>query len=191
MGDGAPQDEPARLDAGDLVDLGAGPGLDELVDRPAERPRVAQQGGDVAKQNARLRVIRDGPDRGGKIGHHRLSLVALRSRMFERRSLNAPAIFGRGFNEFNSLRRHSRATVTPNLFSGLPTDLVLRRREAASKDDSRKRRTELSRIGDASPVSLASTMGPMSWAEHRSLSSFAPKAVIIPAPRGVPWKSVR
>src|SRR5271166_2262866 len=110
MGDGAPQDEPARLDAGDLVDLGAGPGLDELVDRPAERPRVAEQGGDVAKQNARLRVIRDGPDRGGKIGHHRLSLVALRSRMFERRSLNAPAIFGRGFNEFKSLRRHSRAT---------------------------------------------------------------------------------
>ena len=29
--------------------------------------------------------------------------------------LNAPAIPGRGFNEFRPLRRHSRATVTPKL----------------------------------------------------------------------------
>ncbi len=48
------EDEAARLDARDLIDLGAGPGLHQRIDRPAERPRIAEQRGDVAKQDARL-----------------------------------------------------------------------------------------------------------------------------------------
>ena len=48
MRDGAAENEAARLDAGDLVDLAAGPGLHQFVDGAAERPRVAEQRGDVA-----------------------------------------------------------------------------------------------------------------------------------------------
>ncbi len=38
----AAEDEAARLDAGNLVDLAAGPGLHQLVDGAAEGPRIAQ-----------------------------------------------------------------------------------------------------------------------------------------------------
>ena len=49
MRDGAAQNKSARLDPRNLVDLGAGPWLHEFVDRATKRPRVAEQGGDVAK----------------------------------------------------------------------------------------------------------------------------------------------
>ena len=71
----AAQDEAARLDAGDLVDLAAGPGLHQFVDRAAEGARVAQQRGDVAEHDAGLGIVRDGADRGlevvleGRRGH--------------------------------------------------------------------------------------------------------------------------
>src|SRR3984893_4504282 len=58
----AAENEAPRLDAGDLVDLVAGPWLHQLVDRAAKRARVRQQRGDVAEQDARLRVIRNGAD---------------------------------------------------------------------------------------------------------------------------------
>src|SRR5262249_30450998 len=47
----------------DLVDLGSGPGLDQLVDRPAKRARVAEQRGDVAEHDPGLGIIRNGADR--------------------------------------------------------------------------------------------------------------------------------
>ena len=72
----AADDEAARLNAGDLVDLGAGPGLHQLVDRAAEGTRIAEQRGDVAEDDAGLGVIRDRADRGGEVVfdgrcHHR------------------------------------------------------------------------------------------------------------------------
>src|SRR5271166_5346391 len=69
MGDRATEDEAARLDARDLVDLRAGPGLHQFVDRAPERPRVAEQGGDVAEQDAGFWVIGNRADRGGEIVH--------------------------------------------------------------------------------------------------------------------------
>src|SRR5262249_5363024 len=63
----APKDEATRLDAGDLVDLHAGPRLYELVDRAAEGARVAQQRCNVAKYDARLGIIRDIADRCAQI----------------------------------------------------------------------------------------------------------------------------
>ena len=42
MRNGAAENEAARLDAGNIVDLAAGPGLHQFVDRAAERPRIAQ-----------------------------------------------------------------------------------------------------------------------------------------------------
>ena len=59
----AAQDEAARLDAGHLVDLAAGPGLHQLVDRAAERARIAEQRGDVAEHDPGLGIVRDGADR--------------------------------------------------------------------------------------------------------------------------------
>src|SRR5262249_14186738 len=66
-------DEPARLDAGDLVDLRAGPWLHQLVDRAAERARIAKQRGDVTKDDAGLGIVRDRSDRGaqGVVEHGR------------------------------------------------------------------------------------------------------------------------
>src|SRR5271157_286857 len=72
MRDGAAEDESARFDAGDLVDLRARPGLHEFVDRAAKRPRVAKKRGDVAEQDSGLRIVRDGADRGGKVVHGKL-----------------------------------------------------------------------------------------------------------------------
>ena len=59
----AAEDEAARFDAGDLVDLAAGPGLHQFVDGAAEGPRIAQKRGDVAEHDARLGIVRDGADR--------------------------------------------------------------------------------------------------------------------------------
>src|ERR1700733_7967006 len=67
MRDGAAADETARFDAGDLVNLAARPRLHQFIDRAAERPRVAEQRGDVAKHDSRLGIIRDGADRGLEI----------------------------------------------------------------------------------------------------------------------------
>jgi hypothetical protein len=61
------ENESACLDACDLVNLVAGPGLNQFIDRSAEGTSVAEQRGDVAKQNARLRVIRNGADGGLRI----------------------------------------------------------------------------------------------------------------------------
>ena len=58
----AAENEAACLDPGHLVDLVAGPRLHQLVHRTAERPRVAKQGGDVAKQDSGLGVVRNGAD---------------------------------------------------------------------------------------------------------------------------------
>ncbi|MEY9283347.1 hypothetical protein ABIA03_004539 [Bradyrhizobium yuanmingense] len=60
----AADDEAARLHAGDLVDLVAGPGVDELVHGSAERARIREQGGDVAEHDPGLGIIRDGADAG-------------------------------------------------------------------------------------------------------------------------------
>ncbi len=60
----AADNEAARLDAGDLVDLVAGPGLHQFIDRAAEGARIAEQRGDVAKKDSRLRIIRNGADGG-------------------------------------------------------------------------------------------------------------------------------
>ena len=62
----ASQDEAARLHPSDLVDLAAAPGLHEFVDRLAERLGVAEQGGDVAKEDSLLGIIGNGANGGGK-----------------------------------------------------------------------------------------------------------------------------
>jgi len=51
----AAENEAARLDARHLVDLVARPRLHQFVDRAAERARVTEQRGDIAKQDPRLR----------------------------------------------------------------------------------------------------------------------------------------
>ena len=67
MRHGAAQNEAARLDAGDLVDLHASPGLHHLVDGAAERARIAEQRGDVAEHDAGLGIVGDRADRGPQI----------------------------------------------------------------------------------------------------------------------------
>src|SRR5262245_13347525 len=62
MRDRAAQDEAARLDARDLVDLRTGPGMHKFVDRAAERTRIRKQRGDVAEQDSRLRIVGNGAD---------------------------------------------------------------------------------------------------------------------------------
>ena len=66
MRDRAAQDEPARLDASDLVDLRSGPGLHEFVDGAAKGLGVAEQRRDVAKCNALLRIVGDRADGVGE-----------------------------------------------------------------------------------------------------------------------------
>src|SRR3546814_5213946 len=58
----ATEDEAACFDAHHLVDARAGKRLYHLVDGLAEAARILQQGGDVAENDTRLRIIRDGPD---------------------------------------------------------------------------------------------------------------------------------
>ena len=68
----AAEDEAARLDPRHLVDAPAGEGMDELVHRAPERPRVAEQGRDVPEDDAGLRIIRDRADRGLQVGEETL-----------------------------------------------------------------------------------------------------------------------
>ena len=56
------EDEPARLDARDLVDLHAGPRLHQFVDRAPKSTGVAQQCCDVPEHDAGLRIVRNRPD---------------------------------------------------------------------------------------------------------------------------------
>src|ERR1700712_4083792 len=58
----AAENEATGLDAGDLVDLVAGPRMHQLIDRAAKGAGIAEQRGDVAEQDSRLRVIRNGAD---------------------------------------------------------------------------------------------------------------------------------
>ena len=54
--------KPARLDADDAVDSGVREAGDEIVDRPAERRRVAEQRCDVAKDDPWLGIVDDVSD---------------------------------------------------------------------------------------------------------------------------------
>src|SRR4030081_3184049 len=63
----AAENEAARLDAGDLVDLVTRPWMHQFIDRTAEGARVAEQRGDVAKQDTRLGIIWNGADGGLQI----------------------------------------------------------------------------------------------------------------------------
>ena len=63
----AADDEAARLDAGDLVDLAAGPRLHQFIHGAAERARIAEQRGDVAEHDAGLGIVRDRADRGTQV----------------------------------------------------------------------------------------------------------------------------
>src|SRR5262249_58446630 len=65
--DRAAEDEAARLDAGDLVDLASRPGLHQLVDRAAEGARIAQQRRDVAEHDPGLGIVRDSADRSAQV----------------------------------------------------------------------------------------------------------------------------
>ena len=67
MGDGAAENEAARLDACHLVDLAARPGVHQFVDGSAKGARIAKKRGDVAKHDARLGIVRDVADRGLQI----------------------------------------------------------------------------------------------------------------------------
>ena len=63
VGDRAAEDEAPRLDACDLNDAPTRVGVHQRIHRPAERARVAEQRGDVAKQDARLGVVGNRADR--------------------------------------------------------------------------------------------------------------------------------
>jgi hypothetical protein len=63
MRDSAAQDEPARLNPCDLVDLRARPRLHQFVHGAPERPRVPKERGYVPEHDSRLGVIRNGADR--------------------------------------------------------------------------------------------------------------------------------
>src|SRR5690606_22025392 len=62
VGDGAAEDEAARLDARNMVDLATQERPYEFVDRGAEADRIGYERGDVAELDAGLGVVRDGPD---------------------------------------------------------------------------------------------------------------------------------
>src|SRR5215468_11268594 len=61
------EDKAACFDAGDLVDLIAGPGLDQFIDGAPKRACIAEKGGDVAEHDAGRRIIGDRPDRGAQV----------------------------------------------------------------------------------------------------------------------------
>ena len=67
--DGAAEDEAARLDAGDMVDAGVEEGQDQPVDRGAQARRIGDQRGDVAEQDARLRIVGNRADQ--RLGRRR------------------------------------------------------------------------------------------------------------------------
>src|SRR5215510_2483230 len=56
------QNEASRFDAGDVVDIALEEGPGQLIDGGTEGVEIGEEGGDVAKENALLRVIRDRPD---------------------------------------------------------------------------------------------------------------------------------
>jgi hypothetical protein len=65
-----------RLNAGNLVNLGAGPGLHQLINGAAEGAGIAEQRCDVAKGDAGGRIVWNGPDRCRQTDsavHHRLA----------------------------------------------------------------------------------------------------------------------
>src|SRR5882672_1470482 len=74
MRHGAAENEAARLDTRHLVDAHAGIGLHQRIDRAAESARVAQERGDVAKDDAGFGIIRDRTNDCGKI-HWRAPLM--------------------------------------------------------------------------------------------------------------------
>ena len=59
VGDGAAEDEAARLDAGDGVDFVVQVGRSHAFDGGFEALGIAHEGRDVPEQDARLRVIRN------------------------------------------------------------------------------------------------------------------------------------
>jgi len=56
-------DKAARLDARDLVDFRAGPGLHQFVHGAPEGARIAQKSGDIAEHDPRLGIVLNGADR--------------------------------------------------------------------------------------------------------------------------------
>jgi hypothetical protein len=69
--------ESARFHAGDEVRL-AGDRGGKLINRRRKAFRVEQQGGDVAEQDARLRVVGNGPDQGTElVGGHATPFIVM------------------------------------------------------------------------------------------------------------------
>src|SRR5437588_10111606 len=83
--DRAAKDETARLDACHFVDFCPGPGVDKFIDGAAEGARVAEQRGDITKQNARLWMIRDSADRASEIVFKRHAALETKFRRVRRR----------------------------------------------------------------------------------------------------------
>jgi hypothetical protein len=55
----ATENEAARFDAGDVVDVGAQERPDQFVHGGAEGMHIGEQGGDVAEHDAGLRIVGD------------------------------------------------------------------------------------------------------------------------------------
>ncbi len=89
MGDRAAENETARLDAGDLVDLGARKRLDKFVDRAPKAARVGKQRCHVAEDNTGLWVVRDRADDRAKV--HEPAFVEGGGKMAESRGSDKPA----------------------------------------------------------------------------------------------------
>jgi hypothetical protein len=81
----AAEDEAPRFDARDLVDPPARERMNQFIHRAAERPGVAEQGGDVPKDDTGLRIIRNRPDGGFQIGEE--ALVHGKARVEEAHSI--------------------------------------------------------------------------------------------------------
>ena len=69
VGDGAAEDEPARLDAGHRLHLGVRIGRRHPLDRRLEALGVAEQRGDVPEHDALLGIVRDGADQAFQVWH--------------------------------------------------------------------------------------------------------------------------
>ena len=62
MRDGSPKDETTCFDTGDIVDVALEEGPRQFIDGGAKGMEIGKEGGDVAEENALLRIIRNGPD---------------------------------------------------------------------------------------------------------------------------------